>query len=79
VNKRRSRMLEEIPRSGIDPQMLMLLDELRQADGVVTSFVRGVVTGQVWVVHHTGRWPKRFVRQAEAEEIAALPTVGGVQ
>jgi hypothetical protein len=73
----RSRFLEVVPDEEIEPQTVMLLQHLAKADGQSTSFIRGTVTGDVWVVHHIGRFlPKKFVREAEANEMSALPTAG---
>jgi hypothetical protein len=73
----RSRLLEVVSEADIEPQTREVLHHLSEADGQRTSFIRGVVTGDVWVVHHIGRFlPKQFVREAEANEMAALPTAG---
>jgi hypothetical protein len=73
----RSRFLEVVPDDEIEPQTVTLLKHLTEADGERTSFVRGLVTGDVWVVHHIGKClPKKFVKEAEANEMAALPTAG---
>jgi hypothetical protein len=79
----RSILLGEVPREHVDQDMLAHIKNINSLIGDTTttaSFIRGLITGRTWVVFHSGKGPtKKFIKDAEAEELVAMQTVGGMQ
>lgn len=72
-------LLVEMPESDIDSETSVYIAHGRSARMVNSTFLRGIVTGRSWLVFHEGKLPTRkFIRHAEAFEMEAMPTVGGI-
>ena len=73
-------LLVEVPSTVVDDEMLARIEGINRAGGTRSSILRGLVTGNLWIVFHAGKRPaKKFIRYAESKEMAALPAVGGMQ
>jgi len=73
-------LLAEIPRENVDDDVLEHIDTASRRAQVECILLRGLVTGKLWVVFHAGpRTAKQYIRHAEREELAALPTTGVMQ
>lgn len=76
ASKKSMRLVAEIPRSTVDPVVLAHLKYL-DGCGCRITMLKGLITETIYISRR--RPTKRFIRDAEAQELAAVEAIGGTQ